>query len=99
MLGLVVAVWVEGQCSEDFAGGGVDDADVEVLDEHDDVGSLVGSADADVVESAVDTQGDDAAVVDAVVTDSFVGLRVEAGVGQGLGQVLVAGCWWGVVWL
>ena len=42
---LVVAVGVDGE----FAGDGVDDADLEVLDEQDDVGSFVGSADADVL--------------------------------------------------
>ncbi len=29
---------VEGQFAEEFAGGGVDDADVEVLDQDDDAG-------------------------------------------------------------
>jgi hypothetical protein len=48
--GLVVAAGVEGELAEQFAGGGVDDADVEVLDEDQDVGSGVGSPDADVVE-------------------------------------------------
>ena len=57
-LGLVVHGWVEGELADEFAGGGVDDADVEVVDEHQDGGSGVGSADADVVESAVDAQGD-----------------------------------------
>jgi hypothetical protein len=33
--------------SEDLAGGGVCDADVAVVDEHDDAGSGVGSADTD----------------------------------------------------
>jgi hypothetical protein len=37
---------------------GVDDGDVEVLDEQDDVGSGVGSAVADVAEAAGDAQGD-----------------------------------------
>ena len=49
------------EVAEEFSGGGVDDADVEVVDEEDDVGSGVGSSDADVVELAVDAQGDDAA--------------------------------------
>ena len=39
---------------------GVDDPDVQVLDEQDDVGSGVGSADADVVQSAVVADGDGA---------------------------------------
>lgn len=37
------------------------------------MGSGVGSADADVVQPAVDAQGDGAGLVDAVVTDAFVG--------------------------
>ena len=77
-LGLVVASWVDFEVAEKFSGGGVDDADVEVVDEQDDVGSGVGPADADVVESAVNAQGDDAAGVDAVVSDACVGLGVAA---------------------
>ena len=34
---MVVAAGVDGQFSEQFAGGGVDDADVEVVDEHEHV--------------------------------------------------------------
>jgi hypothetical protein len=45
---------------------------VEVGDDQDDVGSRVGSADADVVESSGDAQGDDAAGVNAVVADPVV---------------------------
>ena len=44
--GLVVAVGVDGEVAEEFAGGGVDDADVEVFDEEEDVGSGVGSPDS-----------------------------------------------------
>jgi hypothetical protein len=44
---LVVPARVDGELAQEFAGGGVDDADVEVLDEQDDVGSDVGSPDAD----------------------------------------------------
>ena len=72
--GLVVAGGVDGQLAEEFAGGGVDDADVEVLDEQDDAGSGVGSADADVVQPAGDAQGDVAGCVDAVVADPVVGV-------------------------
>jgi hypothetical protein len=57
-LGLVGAGGVEGEVAQDFAGGGVDDADVEVVDEHDDGGSGVGSSDADFVEVAVVAEGD-----------------------------------------
>jgi len=51
---LVVASWVDDEVAQDFAGGGVDDGDVEVLDEQDDVGSGVGSANADVAEPSGD---------------------------------------------
>jgi hypothetical protein len=47
---LVVAVEVDGELAEDFAGGGVDDDHLEVLGEEFDVGSGVGSPDADVSE-------------------------------------------------
>ena len=64
VLGLVVPCCVDCEVSEDFSCGGVDDVDVEVLDEDEDVGSDVGSgvgsADADVVEFAVDPQCDGA---------------------------------------
>jgi hypothetical protein len=46
-----------------LAGGGVDDANVEVLDENDDAGSGVGSADSDGVELAAVPQGDLAGLV------------------------------------
>ena len=71
--GLVVAGGIEGEVAEEFSGGRVDDADVEVLDEEQDVGSGVGSTDAEVVEVAVVAQGHGAAGVDDVVTDSVVG--------------------------
>ena len=71
---------------------GVDDADVEVLDEQDDAGSGVGSADADVVESAVVAEGDGAGFVDAVVADPVVGVGVSGVAGQGFGHGVVAGC-------
>jgi hypothetical protein len=38
--GLVVAVGVQGEVAEEFAGGGVDDAHVEVGDEEEDGRSL-----------------------------------------------------------
>ena len=43
---------VEDELSEEFSGGGVDDADVEVLDEQEDAGAGVGASDADVVQAA-----------------------------------------------
>ena len=60
LLGLIVPCCVDCEVSEDFSCGGVDDVDVEVLDEDEDVGSGVGSSDADVVEFAVDPQCDGA---------------------------------------
>jgi hypothetical protein len=89
--GLVVAVRVQGEFAEHFAGDRVDDADVEVLDEQHDVGSGVGSADADVVQSAVVAEGDAAGFVDPVVADPVVGVGVAAGGGQGLGFAGVGG--------
>ena len=41
---MVVLGGVEDQFAEEFAGGGVDDPDVEVVDEEQDVGSGVGFA-------------------------------------------------------
>ena len=46
------------ELAEEFAGVGVDDADVEVVDEQDDVGAGEASAEADVVQAAVVAQGD-----------------------------------------
>jgi hypothetical protein len=45
---LVVLAGVDDEFAQELAGDGVDDADLEILDEQDDVGSAVGSADADV---------------------------------------------------
>jgi hypothetical protein len=56
--GLVDRAWVEGEVGEHFAGGGVDDPYVEVLDSEQDLGSGVGSADADAVQPAGVAQGD-----------------------------------------
>src|SRR3712207_1441382 len=67
--GLVAAGGVEDQVAEEFSGGGVDDADVEVLDEGENAGSGVGSADAEGVEPAAVAQGDLPGLVDAVDPD------------------------------
>ena len=85
--GLVAAFGVEGEGADDFAGGGVDDADVEVVDEQDDGGAGVGSADADVVEVAVVAEGDFAGFVDAVVADAELGVGVVVP-GLALGRVV-----------
>jgi hypothetical protein len=49
---LVVPAGVEDELAQQFAGGFVDHSDVQVLDQQQDVGSGVGSSDADVVEPA-----------------------------------------------
>ena len=99
---MVAAGGVEGETAEDLAGGGVDDADVEVGDEHDDAGFGVGSADGDVVQLPVESEGHVAAVGDAVVADPVVGV-VAAVAGNGLGPGGVgdgggAACREGAVW-
>ncbi len=60
------AAGVEGELAQELAGGGVDDADVQVMDEHQDAGSGVGPSDADVVEPAGVAEGELAVGVDAV---------------------------------
>ena len=85
LLGLVAAGGVEGEAAEELAGGGVDDADVEVVDEEDDGLAGVGAADADVVHAAGAAEGDGAGLVDAVVADAVVGV-VAGGFGPGLGE-------------
>jgi hypothetical protein len=71
--------------AEQFTGGGVDDAHVAVGDEHDDAGSGVFVAEADVVEAAGVAKGDPAGLVDAVVADPVVaiGATVRGGFGSG----------------
>jgi hypothetical protein len=89
---LVVLGGVEGELAEDLAGGGLDDADVEVVDEEQDGGSGEGSSEADVVEPAVVAQGDAAGVVDAVAADAVVGVvAAVSGAGFGAGSVGDAG--------
>ena len=78
---LVVAAGIDGELPEEFAGDRVDDADVEVLDEQEDVGSGVGSANADVAESAGHAQGDVAGLADPVVADPVVGVGVTRAAG------------------
>ncbi len=84
---VVSVVGVDGEGADDLAGGGVDDADVEVMDEGDDGGSVEGSSESDVMEFAVDAEGD-FAVVDAVVADAELGVRVVV-VGAGFGAGVV----------
>jgi hypothetical protein len=84
--GLVVLVRVEGEFAEELAGGGTDDADVQVLDQEQDAGSGVSPAGADVVQPAVVAEGDDPGPVDAVGADPVVGVgSAVAGAGFGPG--------------
>ncbi|MFN8053566.1 MAG: hypothetical protein U0Q22_19165 [Acidimicrobiales bacterium] len=90
---VVAAFGVDGEVAEEPAGGGVDDADVEVGDEEDDGGSVEGSSEADVVELAVDADRD-VAVADAVAADSgSVSVRPVAALGRA--EYMAAGvAWW-----
>jgi hypothetical protein len=89
---LVAPGGVEGEFAEQFAGGVVDDPDLEVADEEEDGGSGVGSPDADLVEASLVAQGDLAGVVDDVFADAVVGWGARAGRG-GFGAGGVGGGW------
>jgi hypothetical protein len=58
----------------------------------------VGSADADVVEAAVDAEGEFGVGVDAVVADPVVAAAGGCAAGGGFRACLVGGGWGGVVW-
>lgn len=95
---MIVPGRVQDEVPQELAGSGLDDPDVEVVDEQDHGGSGVGSPDADVVEPTLDAQGDAAGVVDPVPAYPVVGLfdtgpwcRLRAGAighrrGAGLGE-------------
>ena len=85
--GLVVPARIEDQLAEQFAGGGVDDPDVQVLDEHQDGGPREGPADADVVEFPVHPQGELAVGIDPAGAHAVVGV-----VGPVARSSLRAGC-------
>jgi hypothetical protein len=82
---LVVAGLVDGELADEFAGGGVDDPDVQVVNEHEDGRAGVLVAGADVVEFPVDAQGELAGWVGAVGADAVVGVGgAVAGAALGL---------------
>lgn len=84
---MVAAVGVDGEVADEFAGGGVDDADLEVGDEEDDGGSVEGSSEADVVEAGAVAERELAGGVDAVVSDLGMGSHRESvGIGCGFGE-------------
>ena len=87
--GLVVAGGIEGEVAEEFVGGGVDDPDVQVLDQEQDVGSGAGSADADVVELAAVAQGDRAVGIEPVGADAVAGVVWSRLPGVALGRAWV----------
>ena len=87
-----MAVGIEGEVADDFAGGGVDDADLEVVDEHHDRGVGEGSADAEVLEMTVVSECHFAGFVDAVVADSELAVGVVVGSGFGSCGVGDGGC-------
>ncbi len=68
---------VEGELGEDFAGVGCDDGGVVVVDQADDLGAGVGSADADVEHASGVAEADLSVRADGVVVDS-----PEIGIGR-----------------
>ena len=62
------------------------------MDEESDAFAFVCASDADVVHSGVDAQGDDAGVIDAVVSYSVVGFFVAAARWLGFRHARVEGC-------
>ena len=93
---MVADVGVDGECADEFAGGGVDDAHVVAVDEHDDAGSVEGSAESDVVHLAVESQADSPGV-DAVGADTGLAVGVVAA-GAGFGSADLGNGGRGVVW-
>ena len=88
---VVSAFGIDGECADDLAGDGVDDAYVMAPDEEEDGGSVEGSSDADVVHVAVDAQAD-VAGVDSVAPDAELAVEVVVA-GSGLGAGLVSNGW------
>lgn len=87
---MIVAGGVEDEFTKGLSGGGVDDADVVVVDQRQDLGSGLGLADTDVVESSGDSEGDVADLGDPVGADPVVAV-VLAATGGGFGSGLVGG--------
>ena len=91
---LVDPVGVDAVFGDGLSVGG-EDADIAVVDEHEDVLSLVGSSDAEVAEFAGVAQGDFAGLVDAVASDAELAGVVDGcscGFGFDAGVVRGAGC-------
>ena len=72
---LVLPLGVQGELAEDLSGGLGHDGDLAVLNDQNDVGSGVGSADADVEELAVVAQREPSQVLGRFYAGSGSGLR------------------------
>lgn len=96
--GLVVPRGVEGEFAEEFAGRGVDDADMQAVDEFEDLGSGVLGAESDVVHSAVEAEADFAVAVDSVGQDAVVDVGAAIGGRAGFRAGVVGGGGSGSVW-
>ena len=92
-LALVVPGGVEGELADEFAVF-IEDADVEIVGEHEDAGAGETSSEADVVELAVVAQRDHAAGIDAIATHAVVpiGDRLSGRVRSGAGSESFCRC-------
>jgi hypothetical protein len=93
---VVVLGNVQDEVPIELAGGCVHDPDVQVVHQQDDGGSGVDASDSNVVESAIDSQGDTPGLIDAISAYPVVGLVTAdsdgrlrtGGVGDGRGARL-----------
>ena len=93
LFGLVVFAGVDGVLGDDFAGCFVYCDGVGSVDEQDDSLAVVGMAYAEVSESAGVAEGDFSVAVDAVVSDSPVGVaQLHGWLVFGCGGVCLVGC-------
>jgi hypothetical protein len=91
-LGLVVEAGVESELAQQLAGGGVDHADVLVVDQDSNPFVFVGASDSDVVHAGAEPEGDGAGVIDTVFADSPVSVGAGRGGFAARGVGLVWGC-------
>jgi hypothetical protein len=83
-LWLVVPGWVEDEVAQELTVLS-QDPDVQVVNEDQDAGAGVASAETDVVQAAVVAQGDDAAGIDEVASDPGMWGEGERAGGDGFG--------------
>jgi len=67
---VVVPRWIDREFSEELAGCGVNDSNLEIVDQHEDVGSPVGSSDPNVVQLTVEPKAHLAELVNAIASHS-----------------------------